>query len=272
MDQHCTLVIPCYNEAERLRLAEFVSFAASRNKLRYIFVDDGSTDATREVLSALVSQLPRQAALLALPRNAGKGEAVRQGVLQSFADQPAFFGYWDADLATPLAAVELLLARLAADPPLDLAMGSRVRRLGSHIVRSPGRHYLGRIMATAISLALDLPSYDTQCGAKLFRNSPRTRRLFESPFLSRWLFDVELIARLLPCGKTRRQSQVVEVPLPHWVAVPGSKVSLAAGAWALCDLWRIARAHRHSGSAKELPASAAAGKLEIETAGDPFLS
>jgi hypothetical protein len=224
------------------------------------------------VLSAIVERSPEQAAILSLPRNVGKGEAVRQGLLHTFADESEFFGYWDADLATPLAAVDLLLQQMRAQMDLDLAVGSRVHFMGSNIVRSAWRHYGGRAMATAISLALAIPVYDTQCGAKVFRNSPRTRQLFNSPFISRWLFDVELLARLLPYGRTQRQSQVIEVPLPEWVDVPGSKVSLAAAAWALCDLLRIARVHRQRGRAIELPKSVLDGRMEIQTAADHLIS
>lgn len=243
----CVLVVPCYNEAKRLRPAEYVSFAATHNDIRYVFVDDGSTDATRSALSAIVEQLKQQASLLVLPRNVGKGEAVRQGVLHSLQYHPTFFGYWDADLATPLAAVDLLLQSLHHLPELDLAFGSRVRLLGHKIVRSALRHYLGRMMATAVSLAVGVRAYDTQCGAKLFRNSPRTRQLFDAPFTSRWLFDVELLVRLLPRhGMKSRYDSIVEIPMPEWTDVPGSKVTMGAAVCSLFDLVRFAIAHRRA--------------------------
>jgi hypothetical protein len=89
---------------------------------------------------------------------------------------------------------------------------------------------------------LRLPVYDTQCGAKLFRGGPDSAALFAEPFQTRWLFDVELIARL---GKRRADAggaarAIYEVPLPEWRDVPGSKVKPKDYLRGLGDLARIA--------------------------------
>ena len=92
--------------------------------------------------------------------------------------------------------------------------------LGHRIERSWARHYLGRLFATASSQVLGLPVYDTQCGAKVFRDGPALRAALATPFTSRWAFDVELLGRL-GTGADRR---FLEVPLERWHDVGGSKL------------------------------------------------
>ncbi|HSK19342.1 MAG TPA: glycosyltransferase [Longimicrobiales bacterium] len=242
------IVVPCYNEAARLRPATFRSFLETTPDVEMLLVDDGSTDATAEVLHDLAASCP-QIQVHALEHNSGKAEAVRQGMLRACARRPALAGYWDADLAAPLEAIPMLMSMLRRQPALDMVMGSRVQLLGSRIRRSAYRHYLGRVLATCAAAALRLPVYDTQCGAKLLRVNERTCSIFATRFESRWLFDVELLARLLATqdgGRVDPQSRINEMPLPEWTEVPGSKVKMRDGVAALMELYRIQRAYRES--------------------------
>jgi hypothetical protein len=188
--------------------------------------------------------------MLDLPRNSGKAEAVRQGMLKALTQDPAFVGYWDADLATPLDAIPQFMDVLSAKPELQLAIGSRVRLLGRSIDRRPTRHYLGRVFATAASLVLRLPVYDTQCGAKLIRVSPATRGLFAQPFRTNWVFDVELLARFLQSYPRKTGFSAVdsiyEIPLIEWRDVEGSKVKARDFFKSFFELLAIYRAYRRS--------------------------
>ena len=132
-----------------------------------------------------------------------------------------------------------LLAALDLSLEHRLALGSRVKRLGSHIDRRAPRHYLGRIFSTLSSQLLDLAVYDSQCGAKLFR-SDVTDVLFADPFVTRWLFDLEILVRLRNhLGRERFLKSAVEVPLTEWQEVGGSKLTLAHMARVPLELIRI---------------------------------
>ncbi len=137
-------------------------------------------------------------------------------------------GFWDADLATPLDTVDDFLALAAKRPEIEVLLGARVKLMGRDIRRQAWRHYLGRVFATAASLTLGLPVYDTQCGAKLFRVNEATAAAFGQPFRSRWIFDVELLARYLAQpvgpGEPPRQARIYELAVPAWHHVPGSKL------------------------------------------------
>ncbi len=239
------VVIPCYNEAERLDIDRFVRFVTGDPSCRLLLVDDGSLDDTRAVLEALAECDPQHLAVLALPQNQGKAEAVRLGVLAAMAQGAKYVGYWDADLATPLEGIGEFRQRLVGEQQLEVIFGARVRMLGRNIQRRPSRHLLGRAFATVASLTLGLGVYDTQCGAKLFRVSPRTERLFRQPFLTNWIFDVELMARMLSVWGSRQSiaAAMYEMPLDQWREVAGSKLKPRDFVKALFELVLIYRAY-----------------------------
>jgi hypothetical protein len=185
--------------------------------------------------------------LVAQTSNCGKGEAVRAGMNRAFSEGAAYAGYWDADLATPLREIPAFVAEFDANPELELLLGSRVKLLGRAIERRATRHYIGRVSATAISVALRLPVYDTQCGAKLFRVSPECKALFDTPFQSHWIFDVEILARMLSHQRdtqTRAEDVIREIPLWEWRDVAGSKVKPSDFFKSMLELWGIRRRYR----------------------------
>ncbi|HKR66759.1 MAG TPA: glycosyltransferase [Thermoanaerobaculia bacterium] len=242
---HLLLVIPCYNEEHRLPVDELRRFALDGVRLEILFVNDGSTDGTLRLLQSLVAEDPSRFSLLDLERNSGKAEAVRRGMLAAIERRPDLFGFWDADLATPLSELRGFLDVFTSRPEIEMVFAARVRLLGRSISRNPARHYFGRVGATLISSSLGLAVYDTQCGAKLFRWSESMRELFAQPFLSRWIFDVEIIARLVrQRGRDDAARAIYELPILVWHDVKGSKVRSTDFLRALKDLAKIRRAYR----------------------------
>jgi glycosyltransferase involved in cell wall biosynthesis len=236
-----TIVVPCYNEGARLDADAFLGLAQDGPDL--LFVDDGSRDDTAARLQALAARAPGHIRALSLSENCGKAEAVRRGLLEALAAGAPIVGYLDADLATPVSEARRLVARMVAAPELDVLLASRVSLLGRDIQREAARHYLGRVFASAASILLGLRVYDTQCGAKLFRRTPQLAAALAEPFLSRWIFDVELLGRLVVGGPgvpPLPVERIVEEPLLAWRDVPGSKLRPHHAVTVARDLARIA--------------------------------
>jgi dolichyl-phosphate beta-glucosyltransferase len=239
------LVVPCYNEAARLDPEAFLHFLSTHPGVRLVMVDDGSVDGTWELLGRMREVAPAAVTAIRHSSNRGKAEAVRAGIIAAIAEKPAVVGFFDADLSTPLRAVDDFLALLGTRPDIEFVLGSRVLLMGRDVRRKAARHYLGRVFATAVSLALDLPVYDTQCGAKMLRVNAATATLFATPFRSRWIFDVELIARYLRLpvgpGEATRRDRLYELVLPAWHDKPGSKLRWYDFARAMADVAHIWR-------------------------------
>ena len=235
MQEKIALIVPCYNEALRLDMSRF----QARTDILFLFVNDGSKDRTADHISQYASTHIR---LLDLQHNCGKAEAVRQGMLALQAmdvfDQLDWIGFWDADLSTPLEEIDRFIRYAGLyQGRVDAILGSRVYRLGAHIQRSPKRHFWGRAFTTVACTLLPLDSYDSQCGAKLFRKG-LIKNLFAEPFLSRWLFDIEIILRL-----KASETCVIEYPIQSWKDITGGKLNvLAESLKVFRDLLRI-RAH-----------------------------
>ena len=218
------LVVPCFNEEARWD-REYWRQMRALDDVSWLIVDDGSTDATAELASeASPSSRWR---VLRLPANVGKGEAVRVGLHEALAiGGVEGVGFMDGDGAFAVDDVGRLcgLARVgfSDDSRWDAVWSSRVMLAGRRILRSPQRHYLGRIVATYLSVGSGTMPYDTQSGLKIFAASQTLERCIESPFTTRWLFELELLARW------REQEgvpmRIWEEPLHSWIDVSGSKI------------------------------------------------
>lgn len=221
------IVVPCYNEEQRLDADAFVHYVDDAKDVSFLFVDDGSTDNTAVRLKELCERRPDALSAISLSENSGKAEAVRQGLLHASSSGANLVGYWDADLATPLDAIDdfLRIARKLTD--VSVIFGSRKMLLGHRIKRTFFRRSVSQVCSSLAHQVLRLRIGDTQCGAKLFRNSNALKNSLREPFSAGWLFDVELFSRI-----TKRidntQNAFFEHPLIEWDEVAGSKVSSKA--------------------------------------------
>lgn len=231
-----SIVVPAFNEERRLppTLLDMIDFFDSQ-PLSYeiIVVDDGSTDSTSEVVRKF-ERVREQVKLFQLPKNYGKGHAVRVGVVNSRGNRILFA---DADGATPIQEFHRLQGAL--DAGADIAIGSRA--LGSSDTRvstSLHRKLLGRIFNFCVNTVL-LPSItDTQCGFKLFTRASALF-LFKRQKSDRFSFDVEILYIATKAGLS-----VQEVAI-NWNNIPGSKVSLLVDSLCMLrDVFKFRVRHR----------------------------
>ncbi len=220
MKPEVSIVIPAYNEAQRLSqplhtILKFVSDAGLRAEL--IVVDDGSTDATTQTAEEAFKTMPDvHATVMRYEKNRGKGFAVRTGLFAANADVALFS---DADLSTPIEELTKLTQPIAAGE-YDVTFGSRAldrSLIGTH--QPWRREQGGRVMNLIIKRMSRLPFEDTQCGFKAF-NMVKFRPLLDVMEIDRFGFDVEFLF-----VSNYHGLRLKEIPV-RWNDVEGSKVSV----------------------------------------------
>ena len=234
MPKSISIVIPAYNEAQRLpstlaRIIEYLD-GSTFSFTEILVVDDGSRDRTVAVASEYAARRPGLR-VLQNPGNRGKGYSVRHGMLEAEGDWALFT---DADLSSPIEEVEKLFAAVEASGA-QVAIGSRALDRSLVGVHQPAfREYAGRFFNLVMRLTTGLKFHDTQCGFKLFRKDA-ARAIFSRQRLERFGFDAEVlyIGKLLGFA-------TAEVPV-RWNDVAGSKVGTLAGLNGFVDLLRIRR-------------------------------
>ncbi|MFK7827319.1 MAG: glycosyltransferase [Oligoflexales bacterium] len=234
------LVIPCFNEQNRLDTNAFKTFAQNNENVLITFINDGSTDSTLEILRRLSAEI-KNIEFHSLAENSGKSEAVRCGMNRAISKPNSckLIGFWDADLATKLEELKDFISYFDSKPSLVMVIGARVKLMGRDIERNLFRHYLGRVLASFASIILKMPIYDTQCGSKVFKNNDDLRQALVIAFKSRWVFDVELIKRMYMKDQ-EFPTKIIEHPLNAWADVGNSKLKYSDMIVALFDLIRIA--------------------------------
>jgi glycosyltransferase involved in cell wall biosynthesis len=224
-----SIIIPAHNEEIRLPISmeKIVSFLETQPfEYEVLIVENGSQDHTLEIARDFER---RYAFVQALTEtNAGKGLAVRKGMLEASGDY-RFIA--DADLSMPIEEVTLFLPPHA--PDYDVAIASREAPGSERIGEPVYRHWIGRMFNLLVRM-ITLPGIqDTQCGFKCFTSSV-AEELFPEQTLDGWTFDVEIlyIAR-------KRGYKIIEIPI-HWYFNPGSRVHIVRDSIAMfLDLIRI---------------------------------
>ena len=245
LQKNCVgVVIPCYNEEERLSGTEFKNFAHSNLGYHLCFVNDGSTDNTLKVLEELRKGNESNISIYDCEKNGGKAEAVRLGMLHMAKDpQLDYIGFLDADLSTDFRDFDDLVETLDKSN-FKIVSGSRMSRMGADITKESARKVISMTINLIIRTILRMPFNDTQCGAKVMDRSV-VPLLFNKPFITKWLFDVEMFIRMRKhYGKVEAKKLICEQPLKRWIHADGSKLSMKDSVKIVGQLAKIAIVYR----------------------------
>ncbi|EDP96723.1 response regulator [Kordia algicida OT-1] len=241
IQQRCVgVVIPCYNEAERLLSKEFTDFVDRNSGYRLCFVNDGSKDATLEVLHDLRKGREDFITVYDCEQNGGKAEAVRLGMLHMAQQEDLdYIGFLDADLSTDLADFDDLVSTIE-NSDFKIVSGSRISRMGANITKESARKVISLTINLIIRTILSMNFKDTQCGAKIFHKDV-IHLAFDKKFITKWLFDVEIFMRMRKhFGLDAARAMMCEKPLKRWIHADGSKLSMKDSIKIIGQLGQIA--------------------------------
>ena len=220
MHNQVLLVIPCYNERFRFPVEYWRELITENPKIDWLFVDDGSTDDTLNLLNQLSNA--ENVSVARSNFNLGKGNAVRFGFYLALEKtlNLEFLGFLDADGAFSkedvFAVTSSLLVKMngVTGRSFDVLISSRVALAGRSIYRKSTRHFIGRIIATLLTSHWKSSPYDTQSGFKIFRNTSAFREAINPEFETKWFFDIEILTRI---GTQRNGELLVwEEPVNYW--------------------------------------------------------
>lgn len=236
MKPYLSIVIPAYNEARRLpRTLDFILAFLRKQpyEAEIIISDDGSKDRTIRLAQDILRKCVHQ--ILTVPKNKGKGHAVRKGML---AARGQYLLISDADLSTPIEEVRRFLKYLEGGE--DIVIGSRALE-DSRVEIHQGflRETMGRIYNWIARLLSFHGIKDSQCGFKCFR-AEVAKKIFKLQKINGFSFDAETVFLAQKLGYKIREEPVI------WRNSAQSRVRLIKDPLAMFfDLFKIRWMHRN---------------------------
>lgn len=211
-----SMVIPVFNEEARIKKALKICdrFENKFPQWQFIFMNDGSTDKTEQIIRKKVNQ-QKSFKLISYKKNQGKGYALKQGVKE--AEKPLVL-LSDVDFSTPLTELPKLYKKIKKS--FDIAIGSRKAKGAIIKKHQPKiREWLGKQFTNLSNLSLGLSVSDVTCGFKLFKNKA-AKKLFLKSKIKGWGYDAEILFLAKKYG-----FKTAEVPV-EWENDQRTKVNL----------------------------------------------
>lgn len=228
-----SIVIPAFNEEERLPLSlrKILDFFENRTEtVEILVVDDGSTDNTVPIIH---EQFP-DIQVIQLPKNTGKGAAIRKGMLAAMGN---YILFCDADLSTPIYEIEKLIPKLKDN--YDISIGSRALDPSLIKLHQPFyREFMGKTFNKIVQLFTFSGISDTQCGFKLFKKNV-AHQLFSQSVINGFSFDVEILYLA-----HKAKFKIAEVPV-EWYNDAKTKVNpITDSTKMFFEILKIRKIHR----------------------------
>lgn len=219
MKPYLSVIIPAYNEAERLPLTLIdIDRILSRANYSYeiLVVNDGSTDNTADIVRKMADTI-KNLKLIDNNINQGKGGVVRQGMLLAKGQYRLFT---DADNSTSIDQFDKMIPYFGEG--YDVVIGSRAVK-GSRL--EPAQPFYKQLLGKGSNIIIQIVNvpgiWDTQCGFKAF-SEEAAEKIFSKTKINGWGFDIEALA-LARCFNYR----IKEIPV-RWVNSALSHVRMSA--------------------------------------------
>ncbi|GAB4032430.1 MAG: glycosyltransferase family 2 protein [Elusimicrobiota bacterium] len=212
-----SVVIPAYNESKRIgaTIRSIMSYISKRGKdFEFVFVDDGSTDGTKEEIISALNGF-KSYRILSHDKNRGKGAAIKTGMLAASGDWILFT---DSDMSTPIEELEKFFPLF--DGRFGAVIGSRKMK-GANVEVRQGflRENMGKVFTFLSNLILGTSYSDFTCGFKCFEKEI-SKKIFSAQKIENWSYDSEILYLVV-----KYKIPVAEVPV-RWKNDPNTKVRL----------------------------------------------
>lgn len=233
------VVVPCYKESKRLNTNQYLS-ELDKFSSNVVLVDDGSPDDTFKILKNLEQNGSDRFVAIKKPINAGKAEAVRTGMNYAIEKYPnaKYVGFMDADLAVKFSEVPSMIDCFTKNKEINTVIGVRSRLAGHKVDRSFPVYALQRVIAQMGGALFSPKVTDTQCGAKFF-DAKVVKKVIKEPFISKWLFDQELLARIFHLPENAYKNWLYEHPVSSWTEIGNSTRKFSDYFKSLKDYFKI---------------------------------
>lgn len=198
-----SVIIPCYNEQKVIKKnAEQIVNILDKFKVSYeiIFIDDLSSDDTREIIVSFAKKYP-QTRYLFHKKNEGRGKSVADGIRMSHGKVSGFI---DLDLATPAYYIPIIYDKIVEGN--DVAIADRYYKLSLDSIWIIHRYVLHKLYRFLVHLLLKPKVKDTETGCKFF-NTKKILPLLNEVHDNRWFWDTEIMTRA-----SYKNLKMVEIP------------------------------------------------------------